>query len=88
MFNFRNREREEKRYRGTTIFVTKYDDVDVEKLLDIIVKNIEGYVRQEGKMPDKLRLSYNNYNKILDHNKSLIEKKNGKYYTFGVEVEV
>lgn len=76
-----------KRYKGTTIYVTK-KDVDVETLLDIIVRNIEGYVKQEGMMPEKLRLSYENYNKILDHNKSLIEIKDNKYYTFGVEIEI
>ncbi len=88
MFNLRNKESSEKRFKGTTIYVTKHEDVEVERLLDIIVRNIEGYVRQEGRMPEKLRLSYNNYNRILDYNKSLIEKRDNKYYTFGVEVEV
>ncbi len=77
-----------RRYRGNIIYVTKYDDVNVEKLLDIIVKNIEGYVRQEKKMPEKLRLSYENYNRIFNYNKTLIENKNGRYFTFGVEIEV
>lgn len=85
MFNLRNKE---KKFKGTTIYVTKYEDVEVEKLLDIIVRNIEGYVRQEGKMPDNLKLSYDNYNRILEHNKSLIEKKDDKYFAFGVEIEV
>lgn len=76
-----------KRYKGTTIYVTK-TDINVETLLDIIVRNIEGYVKQEGTMPEKLRLSYENYNKILEHNKSLIEKKDDRYYTFGVEIEI
>lgn len=88
MFNLRKKENKEKRFKGTTIYVTKYEDVEVEKLLDIIVRNIEGYVRQENRMPDKLKLSYNNYNKILEHNKSLIEKRGDKYFTFGVEIEV
>ena len=39
-------------------------------------------------MPDKLRISYETYERILAHNKTLIEKKDGKYYTFGVEIEV
>jgi len=85
MFNLKNNE---KKFKGTTIYVTKYEDVKVEKLLDIIVRNIESYVRQENRMPDKLKLSYNNYDKILKYNKSLIEKKGNKYFTFGVEIEV
>lgn len=88
MFKFKNKEKEDKKYKGTTIFVTRHEDEDVETLLDIIVRNIERYVQQEGKMPNKLRLSYENYNRILEHNKSLIEKRDGKYYTFGVEIEV
>ncbi len=88
MFNLRNKENNKKRFKGTIIYVTKYEDVEVEKLLDIIVRNIEGYVRQENRMPDKLKLSYNNYNRILEHNKSLIKKRGDKYFTFGVEIEV
>lgn len=88
MFNYRNKRENLKRYRGDIIYITKSNDIDVEKLLDIIVRNIEGYVRQEGKIPEKINLSYENYNRILEHNKSLIEVRNGKYYTFGVEIEV
>lgn len=91
MFRLGNRENGERpfrEYKGDTIYITKYDDIDVEKLLDIIVRSIESFVKQRECMPKKLRLSFNNYNKILEHNKSLIEKKDGKYYTFGVEIEV
>ncbi|MBO5138698.1 MAG: hypothetical protein J6B89_03550 [Bacilli bacterium] len=86
MFNFRNKE--EKKYKGSTIYVMKHEDANVEDLLAIIVRNIERYVEQEHRMPNKLRLSYENYNRILEHNKSLIEKRGNKYYTFGVEIEV
>jgi hypothetical protein len=85
---FNREEIKPREYKGTTIFLTKYSDVTVEKFLDIIVRSIESYVKQKGIMPEKIRISYENYNRILQHNKSLIEKKEGKYYTFGVEIEV
>lgn len=75
-------------YVGTTIFVTRNEAVTVEKLLDIIVRNIENYVRQNHTMPEKLRLSYNNYSRIIDYNHTLVERREGKYYTFGVQIEV
>lgn len=88
MFNYRNKERKIREYKGTTIFMTGYEDMKIEKYLDILVRNIEQYVRQKGEMPNKLRIGYKNYNRILEHNKKLIEKKDSKYYTFGVEIEV
>lgn len=87
MFNFR-RNNEERKFKGNTIYVLKYDDLPIEQILNIIVKNIEAYTRSEGKMPDKLRINYKTYERILAYNKTLIEKRNGKYYTFGVEIEV
>lgn len=86
MFEFIKKAKRE--YVGTTIFVTKNEDVTVEKLLDIIVRNIENYVRQNHTMPEKLRLSYNNYSRIIDHNHTLVERRDGCYYTFGVQIEV
>lgn len=85
---FRKEERKPKEYKGTTIFLTKYEDKTVEEYLAIIVSYVESYVKQKGVMPEKLRLGYNNYNRILEYNKNLIEKKDGKFYTFGVEIEV
>ena len=85
MFEFIKKRRE---YVGTTIFITKNEDVPVEKLLAIIVENIENYVRQNHTMPEKLRLSYNNYSRIIDHNHTLVERRDGYYYTFGVQIEV
>lgn len=87
MFNFR-RNNEERKFKGNTIYVLKYDDLPIEQILNIIVKNIEAYTKSEGKMPDKLRIRYETYERILSHNRTLIEKRNGKYYTFGVEIEV
>ena len=75
-------------FKGTTIYLTKYEDMKVEKYLNVIVRSIERFVKQNGKMPEKLKLGYTNYERILKHNKKLIEKKNDKYYTFGVEIEV
>ena len=86
MFEFIKKQRKE--YAGTTIFITKNEDVTVEKLLDIIVRNIENYVRQNHTMPEKLRLSYNNYSRIIDYNHTLVERHEGKYYTFGVQIEI
>ncbi len=86
MFEFIKKQRKE--YVGTTIFITKNEEVPVEKLLAIIVGNIENYVRQNHTMPEKLRLSYNNYSRIIDHNHTLVERRNGYYYTFGVQIEV
>ena len=88
MFNFKKEERKPREYKGETIYLTKYNNVDTEKFLDIIVRCIESYVRQKGIMPEKLRLSYENYNRILEYNKNLIEQRNEKYYTFGVEIEI
>ena len=88
MFNFKKEERKIREYKGETIYLTKYNNVDTEKFLDIIVRCIESYVRQKGIMPEKLRLSYENYNRILEYNKNLIEQRNEKYYTFGVEIEI
>lgn len=87
MFN-RNEERKVKEFKGTTIYLTKYDDLSVEEYLDRIVRSVERYEKQTGTMPKKLKLGYSNYERILKHNKNLIEKKNDKYYTFGVEIEI
>lgn len=80
--------KEAREYKGTTIFLTKYENKDIEQYLAIIVSSIESFVRQKGIMPQKLRLGYNNYNRILEHNSSLIEKRGNKYFTFGVEIEI
>lgn len=77
-----------KEYKGTTIFLAKYEEKTVEDYLAIIVSCIEAYVRQKSIMPEKIKLGYNNYNRILEYNKNLIEKKDNKYFTFGVEIEV
>ncbi len=83
------RKEKTKEYKGTTIFLTKYENKTAEDYLAIIVSCIEAYVRQKRIMPEKLKLGYNNYSKILKHNKDLIEKKEeNKFYTFGVEIEV
>lgn len=87
MFN-KNTEKNFKEFKGTTIFVTKYEDVKVEKLLDIIFRIIENYVRQNHTMPEKLKLSYNNYNRIIEYNRTLVEKREEKYYILGVQIEV
>ena len=79
---------EKKIYREPVIYMTKYEDLEAEKLLAIVVSHIESYVRQNQTMPEKIRFSYNNYEKILKHNKSLIMQKDNKYYTFGVEIEI
>lgn len=85
---FKKGERKPKEYKGTTIFLTKHEDKTVEEYLSTIVSYIESYVKQKGVMPEKLKLGYNNYNRILEYNKNLIEKKDDKFYTFGVEIEV
>ena len=86
---FRNNIKKDKtEYIGDTIYLTKKYDVDIETLLSIIVGNIENFVRQKGIMPNKLKLSNENYERILRHNKTLIDKKNEKIYTFGVEIEL
>lgn len=41
-------ERKPREYIGTTIYVTKYDDLPVEKILDILARNVENYVKQKG----------------------------------------
>ncbi|MCI8346604.1 MAG: hypothetical protein HFJ12_01470 [Bacilli bacterium] len=85
---FKKDERKTKEYKGNTIYLTRYEDIKIEKYLDILVRSIESYVKQKGIMPQKIKLGYNNYNRILEHNKNLIEKKDNKYFTFGVEIEV
>lgn len=82
------RERKPIEYKGTIIFMTKYENVKVERLLAYIVSNIENYVAQKGIMPEKLKLGRNNLSRIMKHNKNLIEEKEDKFYTFGVEIEV
>ena len=81
-------ERKPREYIGTTIYVTKYDDLPVEKILDILARNVENYVKQKGVMPEKVRLTFEGYNKILKHDESLIEKREGKYYIYGTQIEV
>lgn len=88
MFNFKNEQKEERKYKGNTIYVTKYDDLPVEKILDILARNVENYVKQKGIMPEKVKLTFEGYNKILEHNKTLIEKREGKYYIYGTQIEV
>lgn len=88
MFNFINRNSDTKKYKGNTIYINKPVDIDIELYLDIIVRNIELYVNQNKIMPQKIKIDYENYNRILNYNKTLIEKKGNKYYTFGVEIEV
>lgn len=75
-------------YKEPIIYMTKYEDLDAEQLLAIVVSYVESYVRQNQAMPEKIRFSYSNYEKILKHNKSLIMQKDNKHYTFGVEIEI
>ena len=82
---------EEKKIRemiGDTIYVTKSLDVDDERLLSIIVGNIERYVYQNHEMPKKLMLSKENYERIKNYNSKAIGIFDDKEYTFGVEIEV
>lgn len=85
MFEFVKKPKE---YVGTTIYVTKYDDLPIEKMLDILARNVENYVKQKGVMPEKVKLTFEGYNRILEHNKTLIEKREGKYYIYGTQIEV
>ena len=50
MFN-RNEERKVKEFKGTTIYLTKYDDLSIEEYLDRIVRSVERYEKQTGTMP-------------------------------------
>lgn len=86
MFNFRNKE--EKKYKGTTLYVTKLEDVEIEKVLAILFSMFEGYIRQENKLPEKIVLSKNNYDRITDYNSKLILKEDDKEYILCVELEV
>ena len=91
MFNLREKnveERKPREYKGTRLFVIKPSDIDIELYLDIILRNIEGYVRQEHKMPEYIRLTYDNYSRIIDYNHTIVEKRDGRYFIFGVEVEL
>lgn len=85
MFDFVKKPKE---YVGTTIYVTKYDDLPIEKMLDILARNVENYVKQKGVMPEKVKLTFEGYNRILEYNKTLIEKREGKYYIYGTQIEV
>lgn len=90
MFNFRNKERkEEKKYRGTKIYLSKIDEnIEVERLLAILFSMFEGYIRQENKMPEKIVLSAKNYERIMNYNNKLIIEVNDKKYILCVELEV
>lgn len=86
MFNFRNKE--EKKYKGTTLYATKLENVEIEKVLAILFSMFEGYIRQENKMPEKIVLSKKNYDRIMDYNSKLILKEDDKEYILCVELEV
>lgn len=86
MFNFRNKMK--KKYRGNNIYLARIEDIDTEKFLSILFSMVEGYTKQEQKMPQKIVLSEKNYKMILDYNKTLIERKEDKEYILGVEVEI
>lgn len=63
MFNFR-RNNEERKFKGNTIYVLKYDDLPIEQILNIIVKNIEAYT----KLIFILVLTYETIRKISCYN--------------------
>lgn len=89
MFNFKNKEsKEEKKYRGTKIYLKRIENVDPERFLAILFSMVEGYAKQEQRMPEKIVLSEKNHKMILDYNKTLIEKREDKEYVLGVEVEI
>lgn len=86
MFNFKSKE--EKKYKGTTLYLTKLEDVEIEKVLAILFSMFEGYIRQENKMPEKIVLSKNNYDRIMNYNRKLILKEDDKEYILCTELEV
>lgn len=86
---FKQKNEKEKKYKGTKIYLARIDDdIEVERLLAIVFSMIEGYIRQEKKEPEKVILNNTSYNKIMEHNKSLIDVKDNKEYILGVEIEV
>lgn len=86
---FKQKNEKEKKYKGTKIYLARIDDdIEVERLLAIVFSMIEGYIRQEKKEPEKVILNSTSYNKIMKHNKSLIDVKDNKEYILGVEIEV
>lgn len=89
MFNFKNKEsKEEKKYKGTKIYLTKLEDIEIEKLLAILFSMFEGFIKQENKMPEKIVLSAKNYKRIMNYNNKLIIEENDKKYILCVELEV
>lgn len=89
MFNLRSKETKiDKKYRGEKIYLTKIEDIDAEKLLAILFSMVEGYAKQEKRIPQKIVLSEKNLKRIVIHNKSLIDEKEDKKYILGVEIEV
>lgn len=86
---FKQKNEKEKKYKGTKIYLARIDDdIEVERLLAIVFSMIEGYIRQEKKEPEKVILNNTSYNKIMKHNKSLIDVKDNKEYILGVEIAV
>ncbi len=79
---------EEKKYRGDVLFVTGKEETEIENLLSIIFSMVEQYVRQENRMPSKIVLSREKYNRIKEHNKSLIEEKDGIEYILCTEIAI
>lgn len=86
MFNFRNKMK--KKYRGNNIYLARIEDIDTEKFLSILFSMVEGYTKQEQKMPQKIVLSKNNYDRIMNYNRKLIIREDDKEYMLCVELEV
>ncbi len=86
MFNLKDKE--EKKYKGTKIYLAKIRDIEVERLLAIMFSMFEGYIKQEGKMPEKIIINKESYNKILEYNKKIILEEDDKKYILCTELEV
>lgn len=80
--------KEEKEFKGDVLFITRNEDVEIEKLLDIIFRMVERYVKQEGRMPSKIMLSQENYNRIKKYRKNVIDDFNGVECILCTEIKI
>ena len=89
MFNFKNKDSNEvKKYRGNKIYLARVRNIEIEKVWSIIFSMVEGYVKQEQRMPEKIIINKQCYEKIIDYNNKLIIEKDNKKYILCTELEV
>lgn len=72
--------------RDDTIYVDRYEYKDVNDLLNEIMRKFSGFNYHNGRVPECIKMTVDEYYLIMAHKEDLFMKKNDFYYILGMKV--